>query len=75
MVAQNTGDAFIYRAQTARKKLENSDKEQLKEAVKTVKKAQKSRDKQQLVPACSELSAMLETLSPDEGADETEATG
>jgi molecular chaperone DnaK len=60
--ARNTAEQLIYQAQGIMKKLDKGDREELNETVKSVKKALKGKDGQEIVTVCESLSAILETM-------------
>lgn len=62
--AANRAEQLIYQAAALSKKLEKNDRATLEESVKRTKKALKGKDKAQLVAACNELSAIVETMQP-----------
>jgi molecular chaperone DnaK (HSP70) len=62
--AENQAEQLINQAASLLKKLDNDDRKTLDASVKRTKKALKGKDKTQLVAACNELSATLETMRP-----------
>ncbi len=59
---KNTAEQLIYQASAISKKLDKNDRDTLNEAVKHTKKTLKSKNNEQIVTACNELSSILETM-------------
>jgi len=60
--AKNQAEQLIYQASAIMKKLEKADRLELEESVKLTKKAMKTKDNAQIAAACSDLSALLDTM-------------
>jgi len=60
--AKNQAEQLIYQASSIMKKLEKADRLELEESVKLTKKAMKTKDNAQIAAACSDLSALLDTM-------------